>query len=96
MHTWNTAETGLNAQQGRYGDSLEPDWPGSAKITELTKYAAGLFIWADTALQFIGQKVDPVHRLALISENLAMGGNRVDQLYQNILEMVFQANCYGA
>jgi hypothetical protein len=75
----------------RRSQSLEPDWPGSAKIMELTKYAAGLFIWADTALQFIGQKGDPMHRLALISSDPAVGGDRVDKLYLNVLDTVFQS-----
>ncbi len=34
---------------------LSSDWPSEAAIQEMTDYAAGLFIWADMVVKYVGQ-----------------------------------------
>jgi hypothetical protein len=68
-----------------YSPSLPPDWPGPAKVAELTRYAAGLFIWAETVLNFI-RNGDPERRLLRISDKSREAGASVDNLYREILE----------
>jgi hypothetical protein len=70
----------------QYSLSLPSDWPGPAKIAELTHYAAGLFLWAETALGFI-QTGDPEGRLLLISDKSREAGASIDSLYRGILEL---------
>jgi hypothetical protein len=65
---------------------LSPDWPGLSEIEKLVGHAAGLFIWAKAALDFVGRG-DPVRRLSLISENDWEGIGSVDSLYRRILEV---------
>jgi len=36
-----------------YAESLRPDWPGVAEIEKIVKQAAGLFIYATTAVKYI-------------------------------------------
>jgi hypothetical protein len=74
----------------KYSLSLPSDWPGPAKIEELTRYAAGLFLWAETALRFI-RNGDPKGRLLLVSDNSREAGASVDDLYREILEAASQS-----
>ncbi len=46
---------------------LASDWPGEAVIQEITDYAAGLFIWADVVVKYVGLRTvgsNPEKRLA--------------------------------
>ena len=48
---------------------LPPKWPGPAKVSFLVRKAAGLFIWAKSAVNFILHKGgDPEDRLDIISD----------------------------
>lgn len=50
---------------------LDVLWPGEDTIMRLTKHAAGLFIWAKTAVEYVGyRKWDPPRRLKNICDNL--------------------------
>ena len=74
--------------------SLPPSWPGKSVIKRLTSHAAGLFIWADTVVKFLGQGF-PNEQLDLI-----LGGTfrdeegGIDELYRQILDLSFK-NCKG-
>ena len=74
--------------------SLPPSWPGESVIKRLTSHAAGLFIWADTVVKFLGQGF-PKEQLDLI-----LGGafrdeeGGIDELYRQILNLSFN-NCKG-
>jgi len=62
-------------------------WPEAVIIEQLTKQAAGLFIWAETVIRFIEQG-PPTHQLSLIFDGkLAMGD--IDGLYLTILQKPF-------
>ena len=63
-------------------------WPEPASIAQLTKQAAGLFIWAETVIRFMKQGV-PTKQLSLIlNGNLATGD--IDSLYLTILQTSFK------
>lgn len=50
-----------------YGHS----WPGEQTINTLTKYAAGLFVWAKMVIEFVGQRGgEPVDRLQSLIQDL--------------------------
>ncbi|EGO21769.1 hypothetical protein SERLADRAFT_441002 [Serpula lacrymans var. lacrymans S7.9] len=59
----------------RFSSLRNTDWPGSQVIQQLTGRAAGLFIWAETAMRFIGRG-DPQHQLSLI-----LSGEYLDDQY---------------
>ena len=63
-------------------------WPEPAAIDQLTKQAAGLFIWAETVIRFMKQGV-PTKQLSLIlNGNLATAD--IDSLYLTILQSSFE------
>jgi hypothetical protein len=70
-----------------YPDSLPPTWPGPTIIDELTKRAAGLFIWASTVTEFI-DKGEPEEQLGYIQEGNIKDGD-LTALYSRILEISF-------
>lgn len=68
-----------------YHDTLSPTWPGISVIENLTKRAAGLFIWADTVAKFIASG-DPSKRLKLVlDDQLGKAKSNIDGLYLRIL-----------
>ena len=69
--------------------SLRPTWPGHSTIMRLTECAAGLFIWADTALKYIEQGI-ATERLDFILTGHFPEGDRLDALYRQILASSFQ------
>ncbi|PVF92103.1 WD40 repeat-like protein [Serendipita vermifera] len=70
----------------RYPNSLEPDWPKSEALAELTNRAAGLFIWAETLVRFIEGGV-PKKRLDLIMNRGSI--NDMATFYKRILDISF-------
>jgi hypothetical protein len=70
---------------------LPSTWPGRSTIAELTKRAAGLFIWATTAIAFLAEKrSNPNTKLKLIlAGNLGRNVESIDILYKNILDFAF-------
>jgi hypothetical protein len=66
-------------------------WPGERAIDQLTSRAAGLFIWADTAVAFVEQGDDPLAGLELVlSGNLSGQSENIDALYGYILDFSFK------
>jgi hypothetical protein len=71
---------------------LPPIWPGKPAIDQLTKRAAGLFIWAKTAMEFMGERRGkPNTKLQLIlAGNFGTKSEGIDTLYRNILHFSFE------
>jgi hypothetical protein len=69
--------------------SLPPTWPGHSTIKRLTECAAGLFIWADTAIKYIEQGI-ATEQLDLILAGRFREGDRIDALYRQILDSSFK------
>ena len=70
---------------------LPPKWPGPAKISLLVRKAAGLFIWAKSAMDFILHKGgDPEERLDIISAGSGEGIDAVDSLYHQVISVALQ------
>ena len=71
--------------------SLYSKWPGPAKISSLVKKAAGLFIWAKCAMDFILHRGgDMEERLNVICSDSGEGIYAIDTLYQRIVSVAFQ------
>jgi NACHT domain len=70
----------------QYEDSLAPDWPGPQIIEDLADKAAGLFIWAQTVVNFISFG-EPQQRLNLVLKGGGTGD--VKSLYEQILSTSF-------
>jgi len=71
---------------------LPSRWPGSAAMNRMTGQAAGLFIWAKTAVAFIGEEKrgSPSAKLQLILDGkLGKETDSIDTLYRQILEFWF-------
>ena len=67
---------------------LEPGWPSSKMIDQLTTKAAGLFIWATTVAKLVQNDAQPTE---LLNEILS-GSNKemnLDDLYNKVLSHVF-------
>ena len=70
---------------------LLPKWPGPAKVSFLVRKAAGLFIWAKSATDFILYNGgDPEERLNIISADSGEGIDVVDSLYYQIISVALQ------
>jgi hypothetical protein len=69
---------------------LSPDWPGESRITDLAKRSSGLFVWASTAIVFIGDGHDPDERIMVLlgSDNPAKGESALDELYTTALRSI--------
>ena len=66
-------------------------WPGPAKVSFLVRKAAGLFIWAKSAMDFIMHKGgDPEERLNIISADSGEGIDVVDSLYHQVISVALQ------
>jgi NACHT domain len=76
---------------------LPLSWPGEDKIEQLTHRAAGLFIWAQTAMSFMEEGwCDPAVTLDLVlTGNLGTMNENIDMLYRHILAYSFK-NADGA
>ncbi len=84
--------------------SLPSDWPSEAVIQEMANYAAGLFIWADIVIKYVGQRTggcNPSKRLADVLSDIKLHpGNQqskrrvfdggLDRLYARILFEAFR------
>jgi NACHT domain len=76
---------------------LPLSWPGEDKIEQLILRAAGLFIWAQTAMSFMEEGwCDPTVKLNLVlTGNLGTMNENIDMLYRHILDYSFK-NADGA
>ncbi|KAJ7101983.1 quinon protein alcohol dehydrogenase-like superfamily [Mycena epipterygia] len=70
----------LNDIQRDHSESLGSTWPGEPTIEKLADYAAGLFIWASTAMKFVAE-FNPERRLRLLLDSGHDLVGRVDKLY---------------
>ncbi|EKM59845.1 uncharacterized protein PHACADRAFT_250592, partial [Phanerochaete carnosa HHB-10118-sp] len=72
---------------------LPESWPEKADIETLSKMANGLFIFAATAVKFIGDRNynDPVGQLKMLtSAAISLGSHRLlDELYLQVLDTAF-------
>ncbi|KAI0061060.1 WD40 repeat-like protein [Artomyces pyxidatus] len=86
----------------RYPASCTMGWPGLEKLLALVKRAAGLFIWAVTAVRFIEDPVadDPVEQLNLLLHDMpppSIPGSSpspsilLDGLYLQVLRQAYPA-----
>ena len=70
---------------------LPSEWPGLVKISFLVRKAAGLFIWAKSAMDFIlYEGGDPEERLDIISTDSGEGIDAVDSLYHQVISVALQ------
>ena len=70
---------------------LPPKWPGPAKVSYLVRKAAGLFVWAKSAIDFILYNGgDPEERLNIISADSEEGIDAVDALYHQVISVAVQ------
>ena len=70
---------------------LPPNWPGPAKVSFLVTKAAGLFVWAKSAIDFILYNGgDPEARLDIISADSGEGIDVVDSLYHQVISVAMQ------
>ena len=70
---------------------LPPKWPGPARVSFLVRKAAGLFVWAKSAIDFIlHDGGDPEERLYIISANTGEGTDVVDSLYHQVISVALQ------
>ena len=70
---------------------LPQKWPCPAKISFLVRKAAGLFVWAKSAMDFIlYDGGDPEERLNIISADSGEGINAVDSLYHQVIFVAMQ------
>ena len=70
---------------------LPAKWPGPAKVAFLVRKAAGLFVWAKSAIDFIlYDGGDPEERLNIISADSGEGINIVDSLYHQVISVALQ------
>jgi NACHT domain len=90
-------ETGFSKIKRDYGIALEP-WPRPTEVDDMVARAAGLFIWATTALKHIGDCEDdefgPDHRLSQLASG-QMRAEGVDGLYLAILDRSFKTSQEG-
>ncbi|EDR00242.1 uncharacterized protein LACBIDRAFT_314633 [Laccaria bicolor S238N-H82] len=71
--------------------SLHLNWPGPDKISFLVRKAAGLYIWAKSAMDFILHRGgDTEERLNIICSDYSDSIDAIDTLYQHIVLVAFQ------
>ncbi|EKM59070.1 uncharacterized protein PHACADRAFT_48379, partial [Phanerochaete carnosa HHB-10118-sp] len=76
---------------------LDRSWPSAEQVSKLTKLSSGLFIYAATAVRFIGDSSvgDPQERLQLLlnSQGAPLGEatpfNQLDELYLQVLRSAY-------
>ncbi|EDR01074.1 uncharacterized protein LACBIDRAFT_395470 [Laccaria bicolor S238N-H82] len=70
---------------------LPSNWPGPDKVSFLVRKAAGLFIWAKSAMDFIlYDGGDPEERLDIISTDSGEGIDVVDSLYHQVISVALK------
>ena len=70
---------------------LPPKWPCPGQVSFLIKKAAGLFIWAKSATDFVLHKGgDPEERLHIIFSGSGEGIDAVDSLYHQVISVAVQ------
>lgn len=79
-------------QQSR--DDIPVDWPSQENVKTLTWRAGGLFVYASTALKFIGEESEsPVQRLQMLTYSPAAAGEAfsggLNDIYSFILSKAF-------
>ncbi|EDR00246.1 uncharacterized protein LACBIDRAFT_314645 [Laccaria bicolor S238N-H82] len=75
----------------RLQTSLHVNWPGPDNISFLVRKAAGLYIWAKSAMDFILHRGgDTKERLDVICSDSGEGIHAIDTLYQHIVFVAFQ------
>ncbi|EDR01027.1 uncharacterized protein LACBIDRAFT_312545 [Laccaria bicolor S238N-H82] len=75
----------------RLQTSLPLNWPGPDKISFLVRKAAGLYIWAKSAMDFILHRGgDTEERLNVICSDSGEGIDVIDTLYQHIVSVALQ------
>jgi hypothetical protein len=80
----------LNNVRPKFG--MAPAWPDEWEMDRLTDRAAGLFIWATTAMAFMEETWDrnsPATKLDLILAGHLGKHDNLDVLYQPILDFYF-------
>ena len=86
----------LQEMAQQYPVSLGADWPGNAKRQALVEQSAGLFAWASTAMNFIGdtQFDDHNRRLQLLLTDRGSASPAVvlDRLYRRVLEQAYPSS----
>ena len=79
------------SDMNRLHTPLHLNWPGPDKISFLVRKAAGLYIWAKSAMDFILHKGgDTEERLNVICSDSGEGIDAIDILYQHIIFVAFQ------
>ncbi|KIM84728.1 hypothetical protein PILCRDRAFT_67515 [Piloderma croceum F 1598] len=69
--------------------ALETYWPGEERILALTKHSAGLFVFAYTAIKFIGEGPDPNNQLDIILQQYpGSPESTLDALYAAVLNQM--------
>ncbi|KAF4588662.1 hypothetical protein EYR40_010215, partial [Pleurotus pulmonarius] len=81
-----------NVQQSR--DDMPPHWPTQENVKTLTFRAGGLFVYASTALKFIGDESEsPVERLQMLIDAPSAAGEAfaggLNDIYSFILSKAF-------
>ena len=70
---------------------MPPKWPGPMTVSFLVRKAAGLFVWAKSAMDFILHNGgDPEERLDIISTDSGEGIDVVDSLYHQVISIALQ------
>ena len=70
---------------------LPSKWPSQAKVSFLVRKAAGLFVWAKAAMDFILYKGgDPEERLDIVSAGSGEEIGAVDSLYYQVISVALQ------
>ena len=70
---------------------LPPKWPGPAQVSFLVRKAAGLFIWAKSATDFVLHKGgDLEERLNIVFSGCGEGVDAVDSLYHQVISVAVQ------
>jgi hypothetical protein len=70
--------------------SLSPTWPGESAIKQLTSRAAGLFVWADTAMKFMEHGIPNKRLKSILQDRFHYGEERLDGLYRQVINLSFQ------
>ncbi|EGO31013.1 hypothetical protein SERLADRAFT_455524 [Serpula lacrymans var. lacrymans S7.9] len=84
-------EKRLRALRGDYPSLDSTNWPGQSKIQELTDRAAGLFIWAETAIGFMEQGLATECLDLILSGESALVRDNINRLYSQVATQAVQS-----
>ena len=98
IHTGNEISTQTSGDLEKYFvtrfsevPGLPPKWPDLAQVSFLIRKAAGLFIWAKSATDFVLHKGgDPEERLKIVLAGSGEGIDAVDSLYHQVISVAMQ------